>query len=207
MRPTWHERVATPSCFGSSGAVGAHTTAGLVPRGVMKNVYVAAIVLSGALCLGQPAAARQSAPPPRHVLGLSGLDDLRIGRAIPRGSSWRVRGAQEGEGCVAVTSPRYPGVYGMVVGGRVRRVTVGRRSPVKLAEGVGVGSTEKTVRSWFGGFRAEPHKYVAAPGKYLTAPNAHSGGPALRFEIGRDRRVSAIHVGTMPELGYVEGCA
>jgi hypothetical protein len=41
----------------------------------------------------------------------------------------------------------------------------------------------------------------------LTAPNAASGDPALRFEIGADGKVSLIHVGTMPVLGYVEGCA
>ncbi len=68
------------------------------------------------------------------------------------------------------------------------------------------GSTEKEVRHWFAGFRAEPHKYQAAPAKYLTAPNAASD-PALRFEIGDDGKVTLIHVGTMPVLGYVEGCA
>ena len=57
------------------------------------------------------------------------------------------------------------------------------------------------------GFREEPHKYVDAPAKYLTAPNADSGGPALRFEIGQDGKVSLIHVGLMPVLAYVEGCA
>ena len=52
-----------------------------------------------------------------------------------------------------------------------------------------------------------PHKYGAAPAKYLTAPNAPSGDSALRFEIGSDGKVSLIHVGTMPVLAYVEGCA
>ena len=75
------------------------------------------------------------------------------------------------------------------------------------AVGVGVGSTEKDVKSWFGGFREEPHKYQDAPAKYLTAPNAASGDPAVRFEIGSDGKVSLIHVGVMPALGYVEGCS
>lgn len=60
--------------------------------------------------------------------------------------------------------------------------------------------------AWFP-FPATPHKYEEAPAKYLTAPNVASGEPALRFEIGRDGKVSLIHVGTMPVLGYVEGCA
>ena len=84
---------------------------------------------------------------------------------------------------------------------------MGQRSDVKLFEGVGVGSTEQAVNGAFPGFRSEPHKYEAAPAKYLTAPNAASGGPALRFEIGADGKVKLMHVGTMPVLGYVEGCA
>ena len=34
-----------------------------------------------------------------------------------------------------------------------------------------------------------------------------SGDPALNFEIGRDGKVSIVHVGTAPVLQYVEGCA
>jgi hypothetical protein len=78
---------------------------------------------------------------------------------------------------------------------------------VKLAEGMGVGATEAEVRAAFPGFREEPHKYVEPPAKYLTAPDAEKGAPALRFEIGAGRKVSLIHVGIMPVLGYVEGCA
>jgi hypothetical protein len=142
-----------------------------------------------------------------EVLGLEGLGDLRIGKPVPAGSSWAERGAQAGEACRTVTSPAYPGVYAIVEQGKVRRITLGKGSQVKLAEGVGVGDSEAEVRKWFAGFREEPHKYEAAPAKYLTAPNAASGDPALRFEIGQDGRVALIHIGTMPTLGYVEGCA
>lgn len=149
-----------------------------------------------------------SAPSPAgNILGLEGLGDLRIGQAIPAGSSFAERGAQTSDACRTVTSPNFPGVYAIVEGGKVRRITLGERSTVKLAEGIGVGASEADVRKWFAGFREEPHKYVEAPGKYLTAPNAASGDPALRFEIGADRKVSLIHVGTMPVLGYVEGCS
>lgn len=141
------------------------------------------------------------------VLSLEGLRTLRIGQAIPAGSTWAERGGQASDTCRIVTSPDFPGIYAIVERGRVRRITVGQRSTVRLAEGIGVGSTEKEVLDWFGGFRAEPHEYVTAPAKYLTAPNAASGDPALRFEIGADGKVSHIHVGTMPVLGYVEGCA
>lgn len=148
-------------------------------------------------------------PPPaaRRVLGLEGLGDLRIGAPIPKGSNWAERGAQAGDACRTVSSPDYAGVYAIVTDGKVRRITVGQRSDVKLVEGIGAGASESDVKKWFAGFREEPHKYEDAPAKYLTAPNAKSGDPALRFEIGRDGKVSMMHVGTMPVLGYVEGCS
>ncbi len=155
-----------------------------------------------------PTPAPIPAPTPNSkVIGLEGLGDLRIGQPLPAGGTWGERGAQTGEACRTVTSPDYPGVYAIVTDGMVRRITVGQRSDVKLVEGVGVGSPEKDVKAWFGGFREEPHKYEPAPAKYLTAPNAPSGDSAVRFEIGADGLVRLIHVGTMPVLAYVEGCS
>ena len=152
------------------------------------------------------------APPPEatldpRTLRLGGLGDLTIGKPVPAGSSWKSRGAQVPDGCTTITSPHFPGAYAIVEEGAVRRITIGQRSDIKLAEGIGSGSSEEAVRAAFPGFREEPHKYVEAPAKYLTAPNAESGDTALRFEIGREGKVSLIHVGTMPVLGYVEGCS
>jgi hypothetical protein len=142
----------------------------------------------------------------RNTLALEGLGDLVVGKPVPAGSSFAERGAQISEDCRTISSPDYPGVYAITdgEGGPVRRITVGQRSDVKLVEGIGVGATEKAVLAAFPGFRASPHKYVDAPGKYLTQPG---NDPRLRFEIGQDGRVSLVHVGLMPELGYVEGCA
>ncbi|MDQ3140244.1 MAG: hypothetical protein M3Q15_05915 [Pseudomonadota bacterium] len=146
-------------------------------------------------------------PPAANVLALEGLGLLRIGEAVPAGSGWAERGAQISDECRTVSSPDFPGVYAIVEGGKARRITVGERSDVELIEGIGTGATEAEVRAAFPGFRETPHEYVEAPAKYLTAPNAKSGDPALRFEIGADGKISLIHIGTMPVLGYVEGCA
>jgi hypothetical protein len=154
-----------------------------------------------------PPAQPAAAPPAANVLTLEGLGTLRIGQAVPAGSGWAERGAQIPGSCTTISSPDFPGAYAIVEGGQVRRITIGQRSDVKLVEGIGVDATEAQVRAAFPGFREEPHKYVEAPAKYLTAPKADSGEPALRFEIGADRTVSLIHVGTMPVLSYVEGCA
>lgn len=170
----------------------------------------AAATADGADAVVAPAATEAAPATPAasgQVLGLEGLGDLRIGQAVPSGSSWAMRGVAEDPACRTVTSPKYPGVYAIVTQGKVRRITVGKRSDVKLAEGIGPGASEAEVNQWFAGFRAESHKYEDAPAKYLTAPNAASGDPALRFEIGHDGKVNLIHVGTMPVLAYVEGCA
>ena len=159
---------------------------------------------------GNPVAATPATPSPRasrNLLALEGLGDLRIGQPVPAGSKWAERGAQASDVCRTISSPDYPGVYAIIEQGRVGRITAGQNSAVRLSENMGVGSTEKEVLKSFPGFRAEPHKYVASPAKYLTAPNAASGDSALRFEIGADGKASLIHVGMMPVLGYVEGCA
>lgn len=156
--------------------------------------------------IGSPPAASGTPVPPADgkTLAIEGLGDLVIGRPVPAGSSFTERGAQISETCRTVSSPDYPGVYAMTDGNQVRRITVGERSDVKLVEGIGVGATEAQVLTAFPGFRSSPHKYVEAPAKYLTQPG---NDPRLRFEIGEDGRVSLIHAGLMPQLGYVEGCA
>ena len=149
----------------------------------------------------------KAAPATANVLMREGIGLLKIGKAVPAGSGWAERGAQIPGPCRKVSSPDFPGVYAIVEEGKVRRITIGERSTVKLVEGIGVGANEAEVRAAFPSFREEPHKYIEPPGKYLMSPSATSGDPALRFEIGSDGRVSLVHAGTMPVLGYVEGCA
>lgn len=138
------------------------------------------------------------------TLALEGLDDLAIGQPVPVSSSFRMRGAQASDTCLLYSSPEFDGVYAIVEDGAVRRITISRGSGIKLVEGVGVGATEKTVLAAFPGFKSEPHTYVGPPAKYLTQPG---DDPRLRFEIGEDGKVTHIHVGTKPQLLYVEGCA
>ena len=154
-----------------------------------------------------PPSAPTETPLAPNVLTLEGLGVLRIGQPVPAGSGWAERGAQISDMCRIVSSPDFPGVYAIVEEDKVRRITVGERSDVELIEGIGVGAAEAEVRAAFPGFREAPHEYVGPPAKYLTAPNAQGDDPALRFETGADGKVSLIHVGTMPVLGYVEGCA
>lgn len=172
------------------------------PAELAATQSAAATTDDTAMAEAQSPAATPSAP--ADVLRLEGLGDLVIGAPVPAGSRFAERGAQIEGGCRTISSPDYPGVYALVENGEVRRITLGERSQVRLAEGIGSGSSEAEVRKAFPGFVASPHKYVEAPGKYLTQPG---GDPRLRFEIGADRKVSLVHVGLEPQLGYVEGCA
>lgn len=142
---------------------------------------------------------------PPNVLFQDGLGALRIGLPVPPATSWIVASAQTGDACTTLTSSEYPGVYAILSNGKVQRITVGQRSEVKLEDGTAIGAAEADVSARYQGFVSEPHKYVAAPAKYLTAPNPQ--GPAFRFEIGEDGKVSLIHAGVMPVLAYVEGCS
>jgi hypothetical protein len=141
-----------------------------------------------------------------NTLTLAGLGPLRLGQPVDPASGFAARGAQISDECITVSSPSYPDVYAIVEAGTVRRISVSEGSTVTLAEGVGPGATRTTVEGSFPGFVEEPHKYVPG-GRYLTAPGAESGDPAVRFELDEAGRVTTVHVGLMPVLGYVEGCA
>lgn len=141
-----------------------------------------------------------------RFLTLEGLGPLRLGQAVPDGSSWTERGAQASETCRVVASPDYPGVYVIAEQGKVRRISASEGASVRTVEGIGPGSTRKQVDEAFPGFRESPHKYVSG-GKYLTAPNAESGDPAVRMELSPSGKVTVLHVGMMPQLGYLEGCS
>ena len=141
-----------------------------------------------------------------HVLTLDGLGALKIGQPVPKGGTWAERGAQASDTCRLVSSPKYPGVYAIAEQGKVRRISVGERSDVRTIEGIGFGSSRAKVDDAFPGFREASHEYVDG-GKYLTAPGATKDNAGVRFELDQAGKVTAMHVGTMPVLGYVEGCA
>lgn len=141
-----------------------------------------------------------------NTLTLEGLGTLRLGQAPDASGGWLERGAQASEACRIVSNPTFPGVYGIVEGGTVMRVTVAGASTVRFIEGIGMGSTRAAVDAAFPGFREEAHKYVDG-GVYLTAPGASRSDPAVRLELDDSGMVTAMHVGMMPVLAYVEGCA
>lgn len=194
------------------------------PASLLALTFSVPLALALAACSAEPAddaatpaatasaapSATASAVPEEQVsantLTLEGLGALKLGQPVDPASGFASRGAQASDACIVMSSPSYPDVYAIVEGGVVKRISVSEGSTVTLVEGVGPGATEATVDGAFPGFREEPHKYVPG-GKYLTAPNAESGEPALRFELDEGGKVTTVHVGMMPVLGYVEACS
>ncbi|MCW1402057.1 hypothetical protein OKA06_06860 [Novosphingobium sp. MW5] len=141
-----------------------------------------------------------------QILTLEGLSTLKLGQPVPDASSWSERGAQASDTCRIITSPDYPGVYAIAEQGKVRRITAGEGATARTIEGIGPGSTRKQVDEAFPGLRESPHKYISG-GKYLTAPVSSRDDPAVRLELSPSGKVTVLHVGMMPQLGYVEGCS
>jgi hypothetical protein len=151
--------------------------------------------------MASDAPAAEAASP--NALTPQGVGAIVVGQAPP--SSLKADATQISESCQTY-SDKARRLYAMTDGKVVARVTVMSRSPIKTAEGIGVGTSETAVRKAYPDAVAEPHKYVEAPAKYLDwRPGGGKSG--LRFEIDKDGKVSSIHAGREPEIEYVEGCA
>lgn len=107
----------------------------------------------------------------------------------------------------ACRESRLPGPSGLTVmteGGKVTRLTLYGRSPLKTDRGLSVGAPAEAVRRAYGAaIRATGHAYEVPPAAYLTY-RAGKGGLGIRYEIGADGRVAAVHAGR--SIDYVEGC-
>jgi hypothetical protein len=150
--------------------------------------------------------------PAAPVLQPAGYDTIRIGAPPSEGDGYALTddGSYE-DSCRIFSSDRLANFYAIVEDGRVMRLTAFHRpetgaSPVRTDRGIGAGSTEAEVRAAYSPLREQAHHYVEAPAKDLFFGGTETE-PGLRFEIGLDGKVSALHAGLMPVLAYVEGCS
>ncbi len=107
------------------------------------------------------------------------------------------------------------GLIVMLENDRLARVTLIDSGEVKTEGGLAPGAPASAVRDHFGNRAvALPHHYEAAPAEDIyvwTTPRAatayveDSAARGLRYEIGSDGNIVAIHVGG-PAIQYVEGC-
>lgn len=112
------------------------------------------------------------------------------------------------ENCRIFRDPDRPGVTVMTDGSIVTRVSVEAPSTIITGAGIAIGAAEADVRAVYPELRQV--RDDAGEGRGGGANNlytAAAGDDALRFEIGPDGNVFAMHGGSEPALSASEGCA
>jgi hypothetical protein len=159
-----------------------------------------------------------------NILTSAGLGALRIGMtkaeveaAAGPDSQPDAVGGPDPEACDMFHPARSPeGVMVMLEKGVLTSIWLKRASPLKTADGFGLGDAVADLRAKYGARAAfTPHKYVDAPAGYLTTwagveqpSETYVQDPAARglvYEIGQDGKVASIAAGG-PSIQYVEGC-
>lgn len=105
------------------------------------------------------------------------------------------------ESCTYVEFKKYPNVRFMVEDGVITRADVNENVP--NTSGIKVGMTIANARRIQPRLKTEPHQYDPE-GHYLTLSFNH-GRFALVFETDKTK-VTDVHGGMQPSVGYVEGC-
>ena len=159
----------------------------------------------------------------RNLVSADGWGPLRVGMtvaevtaAVGADSQPNAVGGADPASCDEFHPARAPeGLRVMMVDDRLARITLARAATLKTDRGFGLGDAASAIKASYGGaVIAQPHKYQSAPAEdlfawregastaYVTAPAARG----IRYEIGSDGKVMAIHAGG-PAIQYVEGCA
>lgn len=97
------------------------------------------------------------------------------------------------------------GLHFMLIDGRLARIDV-EAPRVRTLSGIGLGSTEASIRSTYRGrIEESPHKYGGSESAYLTF-HSRSRKHAIRFET-EDGKVRYYYAGTAETIQYSEGCS
>lgn len=145
-----------------------------------------------------------------------GMTKTRVIEALGPDATPETVGGPEPGICEQFRPERAPeGTLVMIENGSLSRISLIQGSTLKTERGFGVGSTAAEIKAAYGGaVVSQPHKYQAAPAEdlfvwanggstdYVQDPDARG----IRYEIGSDGRVMAVHAGG-PSIQLVEGCS
>lgn len=157
----------------------------------------------------EPPAPRSGGGPTGAAVNYMGFGALRAGMTVAEaeqalGAKLPLLGPSM-EPCHYVSLQGSPGVAFMVIDGRIARVDVQRESPIKTAEGAGIGDPEDRIRALYPGtIETQPHKY--SDGNYLIVRAPADSNYRIIFETD-GKRVTSYRAGRMPEVRWVEGCS
>lgn len=170
-----------------------------------------------------PAVPVQPTPAPADTATLTaeGWGPLRVGMsradieaALGTDADPGSVGGPDPESCDQFRPRRAPqGMLVMVEDGRLTRISLMRDADIATDRGLRLGDGAAKVRAAYGDtILAAPHAYLSPEGAYLTAWTRGGGDDVrdptargIRYEIGADDRVTAIHAGG-PAIQNVEGC-
>jgi hypothetical protein len=100
------------------------------------------------------------------------------------------------------------GLSVMLEGGLVTRLSVEYTaegpSPIKTAEGIGLGASEDEVKAAYGGkLRVQPNRYD--PTWHYLVVDSPDRKSAVIFETN-GKKVTSMRAGNYPSVAYTEGC-
>lgn len=179
-----------------------------------------AIILSFALsaCAATQAPDAFLEPPePRAWIGdatlsAAGLGPIRIGESIAPVQSALGYHLNESEpvelssGCgeFAVRVESNASIYMLTQDAIVQKIVIDGPTGIRTAEGIAVGDTAAQVLAAYPDAERDSAEYTPPPGHELFVWTDRENYVGLRFEIGEDERVTAIHAGH--DLRNDEGC-
>lgn len=187
------------------------------PAGTPESEQVAPESSDARPAPSEPRAPAPAAPDSAGHLTGDGWGPLRIGMtrdevvaALGEDANPDAVGGPDPEKCDEFRPERAPaGMIVMILEGRLARISLVGGSSVTTAEGLGVGDEAAAVRAEYGDAAiVAPHHYVPDPAQYITvrmAGSTSADARGIRYEIGRDGRVTHVHAGG-PAIEYVEGC-
>ncbi|QTC92558.1 hypothetical protein [Brevundimonas goettingensis] len=160
----------------------------------------------------------EEAPADPNLLTPDGIGMIRIGQSV--GEVQALSGMSDTpindpSGCNIFHPSRAPvGLVVMAEAGHVTRISLHEGATVKTARGFGVGSEGSAIKAAYGGgVIVQPAKYEPAPAQdlyvwarggstqYVADPEARG----VRYEVGADGKVAAVHAGG-PSIQLAESC-
>ena len=144
-----------------------------------------------------------------------GMSRDEVTEAAGEDSHPELVGGPDPESCDEYRPEETPeGMMVMLESGVLTRISVAGESPVVTEWNIGLGADATKVKETYPDAVITPHKYQDAPAEYITVwSTGGSNEPyiqnpsarGIRYEIGDDGKVMAIHAGG-PSIQYVEGC-
>lgn len=143
------------------------------------------------------------------TVSTTGLGPVKIGMTVEEASlaAGRAIEGPHAPDCFYVEPAGLEGVGFMITNESIARVDI-TSGPITTTSGAGIGMTEQEIKDLFPGqIEVEPHKYSDV-GHYLVFVPSDPADADKRLIFETDgATVTSYRAGTLPEVGWVEGCS